>query len=120
MKKKLAILLVILLALCGCTKRFTVEIADNNEESNQSEIIDNNDNEEDEEVIDEEDTEKEEKESQDNKKESKKATKSYVSNILCKPETEELQKIYEENKDKLIVDYDSLPKCKNLKINSGG
>ena len=47
-------------------------------------------------------------------------TKTYVSNILCKPETEELQKIYIDNKDKLLVDYDKLPKCKNLKINSGG
>jgi YidC/Oxa1 family membrane protein insertase len=46
--------------------------------------------------------------------------KSYVSNILCKPETEELQKAYIDNKDKLIVEYDSLPSCKNLKINSGG
>ncbi len=46
--------------------------------------------------------------------------KSYVSNILCKPETEELQNIYINNKDKLIVDYDSLPSCKELKINTGG
>lgn len=46
--------------------------------------------------------------------------KSYVSNILCKPETEDLQNAYINNKDKLIVDYDKLPSCKKLKINSGG
>lgn len=46
--------------------------------------------------------------------------KTYVSNILCKPETKELQEIYSENSDKLIVNYDDLPQCKNLKINSGG
>lgn len=77
MKKKLAILLVILLTLGGCTKRFTIENED-------------------------------------------KTSKSYVSNILCKPESEELRKIYSENSDKLVVSYDKLPECKNLKINSGG
>lgn len=46
--------------------------------------------------------------------------KTYVSNILCKPETKELQEIYSKNSDKLIVKYDDLPQCKNLKINSGG
>lgn len=46
--------------------------------------------------------------------------KGYVSNILCKPETEELQKIYSDNAKLLNVDYESLPACKNLKINSGG
>ncbi len=46
--------------------------------------------------------------------------KTYVSNILCKPETKELQKIYSENSDKLVVKYENLPQCKNLKINSGG
>ena len=46
--------------------------------------------------------------------------KSYVSNILCKPETEELQELYISNNDKLIVEYDKLPSCKKLKINSGG
>lgn len=77
MKKKLLILLLILVTLSGCTKRFTVE----NE---------------------------------------KKEEKSYVSNIICKPESEELNKIYLDNKDKLKVDYDKLPLCKDLKINSGG
>ena len=52
--------------------------------------------------------------------EEKNTQKSYVSNILCKPETKELVEIYSNNKDKLIVDYDKLPACKNLKINSGG
>ena len=46
--------------------------------------------------------------------------KSYVSNILCKPETKELQEVYTTNKDKLLVEYDKLPSCKELKINSGG
>ena len=55
-----------------------------------------------------------------NIKDENKNTKSYVSNILCKPQTEELQKVYSENSDKLIVKYDKLPECKNLKINSGG
>ena len=52
--------------------------------------------------------------------EDNKTKKSYVSNILCKPETKELINIYTENSDKLIVDYDKLPSCKALKINSGG
>ena len=77
MKKKLLILLLILVTLSGCTKRFNVETED-------------------------------------------KKTKSYVSNILCKPQTEELKNVYSENSDKLIVKYDKLPECKNLKINSGG
>ena len=77
MKKKLLILLIILITLGGCTKRFNVKDEDKN-------------------------------------------TKSYVSNILCKPQTKELQKVYSTNSDKLIVKYDELPECKNLKINSGG
>lgn len=77
--KKIAILIVSLLLLCGCTKRFT--ITDKNDEKN---------------------------------------SKSYVSNILCTPESDDLQKIYSENNDKLLVDYEKLPRCKNLKINSGG
>ena len=52
--------------------------------------------------------------------EESKTQKSYVSNILCKPEGEELKKIYSENSDKLLIEYDKLPECKNLKINSGG
>lgn len=76
MKKKVLLLLLILITLSGCTKRFNVTEND--------------------------------------------TKKSYVSNIICKPETKELQEAYINNKDKLIVDYDSLPQCKNLKINSGG
>ena len=34
-----------------------------------------------------------------------------TSNILCLPESEELLRIYEENKDHLAVDYDSLKSC---------
>ena len=80
MKKKILLLLMILLTLSGCTKRFNITIEDKDE----------------------------------------KVQKSYVSNILCKPESEELQKVYSENSDKLLVKYDKLPECKNLKINSGG
>ena len=46
--------------------------------------------------------------------------KSYVSNIVCKPESMELSKVYLDNIDKLEVDYESLPDCSDLKINSGG
>ncbi len=77
MKKKLAIIMLLLIVLSGCTKRFTVENED-------------------------------------------KSVKSLVSNIICKPEGKELQEIYQNNKDKLLIDYDKLPACKNLKINSGG
>ena len=77
MKKKLLIVLLILVTLSWCTKRFNVENED-------------------------------------------KTTKSYVSNILCKPQTKELQKVYSENSDKLLVKYEKLPECKKLKINSGG
>ena len=80
MKKKILILLVVLLAFSGCTKRFTIENEDNSK-------------------------------------------KQYTLNILCKPESEKLINIYENNKDKLKeanIDYDKLSKCKNLKVNSGG
>ncbi len=78
MKKKIVILLLLLITLTGCTKRFTIESEDG------------------------------------------KNKKQYVSNILCKPQSEELQNIYIENSDKLLVEYKKLPKCSNLKINSGG
>ena len=78
MRKKILTLLLILLTLGGCTKRFTI------------------------------------------KSEDEKTQKQYVSNILCKPESEELINVYKNNSDKLIVEYDKLPECKNLKINSGG
>ena len=50
------------------------------------------------------------------------AQKNYVSNILCKPETKEMQQIYINNPEelkKVNVNYEELPQCKNLKINSG-
>lgn len=78
MKKKILILILILITLSGCTKRFNI------------------------------------------KDEDGKNQKSYVSNIICKPESEELQKIYEENIEQLKVDYNKLPNCPKLKINSGG
>ena len=80
MKKKIVIVLLLVLVLSGCTKRFNIKLED---ESN----------------------------------------KSYVSNILCKPESSELKKVYEENKEeleKVNIEYDKLPQCNNLKINSGG
>ena len=52
--------------------------------------------------------------------ENKNKQKSYVSNILCKPETKELIEIYKANDKKLTIKYEDLPKCSNLKINSGG
>ena len=76
MKKKIVLLLVLLLTLSGCTKRFTVKNEDNTQ-------------------------------------------KSYVSNILCRPQSEELQQIYKDNEKELLVKYDELPECKNLKVNSG-
>ncbi len=79
MRKKIIIILLILLSLSGCTKRFNV-------------------------VIDKEKNEQ----------------KSYVSNIICKPETKELVKIYKDNNKKLSIKYEDLPKCSDLKINSGG
>ena len=78
MNKKILILLLILITLGGCTKRFTITSED------------------------------------------EKTQKQYVSNILCKPESKELIEIYKNNPDKLLVEYDKLPECKKLKINSGG
>lgn len=40
---------------------------------------------------------------------------SLTSNILCMPEDEDLKKIYEENKDRMDVDYDSLKPCNEFK-----
>lgn len=40
---------------------------------------------------------------------------SLPSNILCKPTTSELDKIYDKYKAKLEVDLDKLPECENLK-----
>lgn len=50
-------------------------------------------------------------------KESKKA---YTSNILCKPESEKLLDIYEENEKQLKVDLEKLPECEKFKVTSGG
>ena len=76
--KKILLVLICIILLSGCTKRFEIKDDENN------------------------------------------AKKQYVSNILCKPESKELVKIYESNKDKLTIDYDKLNSCKELKINSGG
>ncbi len=50
----------------------------------------------------------------------KTTSKTYVSNILCKPESKKDIEIYKSNSDKLLVEYDKLPSCEKLKINSGG
>ncbi len=46
--------------------------------------------------------------------------KAYVSNIICKPESEDLLKIYTDNAKEQKIDIDNLPNCSELKINSGG
>ena len=76
--KIIAILLLSVLLLAGCTKRTTVT----NKETNE--------------------------------------TKNIVTNILCKPSTDEKRIEYSTYKDKLIVDYDKLPECTQLKVNTGG
>ncbi len=129
MKKKILVLLILLITLSGCTKRFNVIVDEENKQQETKEEQQIGDQKTDENEIIENDTNEDavegEQTAEDNKEEVtteevKGKTKTYVSNILCKPETEELQKIYIDNKDKLLVDYDKLPKCKNLKINSGG
>lgn len=52
--------------------------------------------------------------------EEKNQQKSYVSNILCKPETKKLVDTYKNNDKKLLIKYEDLPNCNKLKINSGG
>ncbi len=46
--------------------------------------------------------------------------KSYVSNILCKPTDQKTIDIYEKNEEKIKVNLEKLPECKEYKINSGG
>ena len=109
--KKIVLLSIFLLLLCGCTKRYNFEynkvVSNNTIEVNETNVtnetnIDNNQTKE--EVL----------------------TKNVVVNILCKPESDELQDVYiklnEElkNNTKYDFDYDSLPMCKDLKVNSGG
>ena len=45
--------------------------------------------------------------------------KSYTSNILCKPTTEEMKEVYDNNKKEVKVDIDKLPECSEFKITSG-
>lgn len=80
MKKKIALVLMCVLLLTGCTKNFPVQTEDGSQ-------------------------------------------KTYVSNILCKPESEEMVEVYQNNAtalDEVGVKYEELPLCKDLKINSGG
>ncbi len=55
--------------------------------------------------------------SDDNKKQIKNEVtgQALTSNILCLPEDEELRKLYEENKENMAVDYDSLKACSEYK-----
>lgn len=50
----------------------------------------------------------------------KETNKRYTSNILCKPESKEVVKIYEKGKKDLPVNLEKLPECEEYKINSGG
>ena len=56
--------------------------------------------------------------SDDNKKRVVNETtgQNLPSNILCKPEDQELMKIYEKYSDNLDVDLDKLPACEDLKF----
>ncbi len=56
--------------------------------------------------------------SDDNKKRVVNETtgQNLPSNILCKPEDQELMKIYEKYRDNLDVDLDKLPACEDLKF----
>lgn len=56
--------------------------------------------------------------SDDNKKRVVNETtgQNLPSNILCKPEDQELMKIYEKYSDNLDVDLDKLPSCEDLKF----
>lgn len=56
--------------------------------------------------------------SDDNKKRVVNETtgQNLPSNILCKPEEQELMKIYEKYRDNLDVDLDKLPACEDLKF----
>ena len=74
MKKKIIVLVLLLVMLCGCTKRAQLVNEDN-------------------------------------------STKSYVTNIICRPESEELVEAYDRLGNETKVDYSELPACKDLKIN---
>lgn len=50
----------------------------------------------------------------------KKTGQGYTSNIMCKPSTKELTKIYESHEKKLAVSLNKLPECKDFKITDGG
>jgi len=43
-----------------------------------------------------------------------------TSNILCRPESEEMLKLYEEHKDGLPIPLEKLPSCREFRINSLG
>ncbi len=45
-----------------------------------------------------------------------KSVKSYVSNIICQPSTEEIKKIYIENEEKTGIKLEELPKCTEFSL----
>lgn len=49
----------------------------------------------------------------------KTSEKTYTANIMCKPSSKELKKVYKDNKKSLSKDIEKLPECKDFKINSG-
>lgn len=49
-----------------------------------------------------------------------KSNKQYTKNILCKPTTEKVKKVYIDNQKETKVDINELSECKNFKINEGG
>ncbi len=114
---KIVILFLLLFLLSGCTKRYTFEYTANNtrlevNETNETNMtVDTNATNET--VI-------------SNATVGDKVTKNVVINILCKPDSKELQDVYKKlgdelaNNSKYDYDYDGLPMCKDLKINSGG
>ncbi|MEG2726958.1 MAG: YidC/Oxa1 family membrane protein insertase [Bacilli bacterium] len=51
---------------------------------------------------------------------NKETKKSYTANILCKPETKEIQDIYKKYDKEQKINYDKLPSCEKLKVTTGG
>ncbi len=115
--KKIVILFIVLFMLCSCTKRYTFKtdtVSNQNNTTSENETIESNNINE---TIEENITKKDE---------INLNGKTYVTNILCKPESEELDNAYKKvaeelaDNEKYKFDYNSLPACKDLKVNSGG
>lgn len=48
------------------------------------------------------------------------SNKRYTSNILCQPETKEVEEIYNNKENKLDINLEKLPQCEKFKPTSGG